>query len=96
MTHRHFKFWRDKKDGNVYSHSLCGVNCYIETFNDPEDYDFKVAMLKWKDTIDPQVVMETTAAPSDCDECESLFGLKILGELGETKWVTLNEVSRGK
>jgi hypothetical protein len=84
MTHRHYKFWRDKKDGNVYSHSLCGVDCHIETFNDPEDYDFKLSMLnrtRSTDTIDPQIVMETTAAPSDCDECESLFGLTVLGNV---------------
>jgi hypothetical protein len=89
MTHRHYKFWRDAKDGKVYSHALCGVDVHVETFKSEMDFAFR-EMLKenWNaanrsfvrtDTIDPLLVMETTAAPSDCDECESLFGLTVLG-----------------
>jgi hypothetical protein len=92
MTHRHYKFWRDAKDGKVYSHAMCGADVYIEMYHSEEEWDFRQSLLenyavadrafRRVDTIDPQVVMETTAAPSDCDECESLFGLTVLGAVG--------------
>lgn len=92
MTHRYFKFWREKHTGNVYSHSLCGEDTYIETYRSEEQWDFREALMEnytvanrafaRLETIDPQIVMETTASPSGCDECESLFGLTVLGAVG--------------
>lgn len=88
MTHRHYKFWR-AETGKVYSHSLCGVDVYIETYDSKEEWDFKETLKEnyyhahkaftRTDTIDPQIVFETTVVASTCDACESMFGLTVLG-----------------
>jgi len=96
MTHRHLKFWRSKEN-EVFSRAYCGEDIQIPLTADIEDR-LEVDLLKERyhmpthDTIHPHVVMDGN--PSMCEECESVYGLEVLAEVGETVYYI--KVSRGR
>jgi hypothetical protein len=97
MTHRHLKFWRDKAN-RVFSRAQCGADIQIPVTADIEER-VDVDLLRERfyspthESIHPEVVMDGN--PSMCEECESIYGLKLLAEVDESEYITLNEVSRG-
>lgn len=97
MTHRHLKFWRDTEN-KVFSRTHCGEDIQIPLTDDVER-SLELDLMRERynsptpNTIHPHVVMD--GDPSMCEECEAEFGLAVLAEVGETGYITLNEVSRG-
>lgn len=97
MTHRHRKFWREKETNHIYSRCYCGVDIHIYMIEDGKAWAFEralrdgaIAMLAYAynpvqdhevTSMHPDVVMDITAEASTCEECESLFGLKVLGDV---------------
>lgn len=108
MTHRHYRFWRDAETNKVYSHTYCGEDVPIPITRHMEDLLFRENLHRsmrsaerafdtaGEDTISSNLVMDIkTGQTSMCEECEAEFGLAVLAEVGETGYITLNEVSRG-
>lgn len=90
--HRHYRYWLNKPENKVYSHSMCGVDSLVQEVTDPNSFFFEqqltAAALSSMTAFQTELASENatlndivSAKPSSCDECEALFGFKVLGEL---------------
>jgi hypothetical protein len=87
--HRHERHWVSEKEQRVYSHALCGADTWIEEIVDVEGWYFRQALeesfataVRAFDDMKPPIINDTTSCErSLCEECEALFGFKVLGDL---------------
>ena len=88
-THRHERHWADPEKNKVYSRGLCGEDTWVEEVVDVEKWYFRQALngsslaaLRAFDDMKPSIINDNPSAElSTCDECEALFGLRVLGSL---------------
>lgn len=89
-THRHDKHWVDREEKKVYSRGLCGEDTWVEEITDIESFYFKQAleesvmssMTAFQTHLSKSLINDNPSSePSTCEECEALFGFKVLGEL---------------
>ena len=97
MTHRHRKFWREKGSNKIFSNCYCGVDIHMDHIEDGKQWQYRdflsrgifSAMTAYSQrkedyastTIHPEVVMDITGEASDCEECEAIYGLKVLADV---------------